>query len=104
MVYIKNNLIHPDCGIYLTVISLIEINDIITGSNNITLRKVNVKSYGFEKMYMDEESINKIYTFYNGNGRTCRMKDIDKLKLYIKQYHLIVCIVEKIHKVKLKKL
>ena len=55
-------------------------------------------------MYMDEESINKIHTFYNGNGRTCRMKDIDKLKLYIKQYHLIVCIVEKIHKVKLKKL
>ena len=55
MVYIKNNLIHPDCGIYLTVISLIEINDIITGSNNITLRKVNVKSYGFDKIYINKE-------------------------------------------------
>ena len=32
-----------------------EINDIITGSNNITLRKVNVKSYGFDKIYIDKE-------------------------------------------------
>ena len=39
----------------LTVNSLIEINNIITGSNNITLRKVNVKPYGFDKMYMDKE-------------------------------------------------
>ena len=40
---------------YLTVYSLIEINNIIIGSNNITLRKVNVKSYGFDKMYTDKE-------------------------------------------------
>ena len=47
---------------YLTVDSLIEINNIITGSNNITLRKVNVKPYGFNDMYMDKELIeNKIY-------------------------------------------
>ena len=39
----------------LIVNSLIEINNIITGSNNITLRKVNVKPYGFDKMYMDKE-------------------------------------------------
>ena len=45
-----------------------------------------------------------MHTSYNGNGRTCRTKDIDKFKLYIKQYHLVVCIVEKIHKVKFKKL
>ena len=32
-----------DDGIYLTVDSLIEINNIITASSNITLRKVNVK-------------------------------------------------------------
>ena len=38
LVYIKNNLIL----ILLTVTSLIDINNIITGSNNITLRKVNV--------------------------------------------------------------
>ena len=40
---------------YLTVDSLIKTNNIITGSNNITLRKVNVKPYGFDKMYMDKE-------------------------------------------------
>ena len=42
--------------------TLIEINDIIIGSNKITLRKVNVKSYGFDKMYMDKELIeDKLY-------------------------------------------
>ena len=47
---------------YLTVDSLIEINNIISGSNNITFRKVNVKPYGFNKMYMDEELIeDKLY-------------------------------------------
>ena len=55
--YIENNLIDSDAGIYLTVDSLIEINNIITGSNNITLRKVNVKPYGFNNMYMHKESI-----------------------------------------------
>ena len=48
--------------------------------------------------------LNKIHTFYNGNGITCRTKDLDKFKLYIKQYHLIVCVVGKIHKVKFKEL
>ena len=56
------DLIDTDGGMYLTVDSLIEINNIITGSNNITLRKVNVKPYGFNDMYMDKELIeNKIY-------------------------------------------
>ena len=36
---------------YLTADSLIEINKIITVSNNITFRKVNVKPYGFDKIY-----------------------------------------------------
>ena len=77
---------------YLIVGTLIEINNIITGSNNIILRKVNVKPYGFDKMYMDKKviknklnqildqfnerkittakfySILKIYPFYDGNG------------------------------------
>ena len=81
---------------YLTVDSLIEINKMITGSNNITLKKVNLKPYGFDKMYMDNKLIednlyqiidqfnerkiistkfhsillNKIHPFYDGNGRT----------------------------------
>ena len=36
-----------DGNVYLTVDSFIEINDIITVSNNSTLRKVTVKPYGF---------------------------------------------------------
>ena len=56
LVYIENNLIDSDSSMYLTVDSLIEINN-IAGSNNITLRKVNVKSYGFDKMYMEKELI-----------------------------------------------
>ena len=39
MVYIENNLIDSDGGTYLSVDSLIEIKDIINGSNNITLKK-----------------------------------------------------------------
>ena len=47
---------------YLTVDSLIEINNITTGSNNIALRKVNVKLFGFDKMYIDKEFVeNKLY-------------------------------------------
>ena len=104
LVYIENNLTDSNGGIYLTTVdTLIEINNIITGSKNITLRKVNLKPYGFYKMYMDKEVIedklyqiigqfnerkitstkfysillNKIHSFYkngwNGNGRTCKI-------------------------------
>ena len=52
MVYIKNNLIGSDGNTYLTVDSLIKTSNIITGSNNITLRKVNVKPYEFDKKYI----------------------------------------------------
>ena len=55
LVHIENNLIDSAGGMYLTVDSLIEINSIITSSNNITLRKVNVKPYRFDKMYMAKE-------------------------------------------------
>ena len=47
---------------YFTVDSLIDINNIITSSNNVTLRKVNVKPYGDDKMYMDQDLIeDKLY-------------------------------------------
>ena len=47
---------------YFTVDSLIDINNIITSSNNVTLRKVNVKPYGYDKMYMDQDLIeDKLY-------------------------------------------
>lgn len=40
----KKNLIDPDSNMYLTVNSLMEINNMITGSNNINLKKANVNS------------------------------------------------------------
>ena len=42
---------------HLTVDYFVEINNLITGSNNITLRKVSVKRYEFDKMYIDKELI-----------------------------------------------
>ena len=47
--YIENNLIDSDGGMYLTVDFLIEITNKVIGPNNITLRKFNVKPYGFNK-------------------------------------------------------
>ena len=98
-VYIENNLIDSDGGMYVTVEPLIEINNKTTDSNNNTLRKVNVNPYGFDKMYMDKEFIedtfyqiidqfnerkitstkfysillNKMHPFYDGNSRTCKI-------------------------------
>ena len=40
---------------FLTVDYLTETNNIIINSNNI--KKVNVKPYGFDKMYIDKELI-----------------------------------------------
>ena len=92
-------MIDSDGNMCLTVDSLIEINNIIIGSNNITLRKVNVKPYGFNKIYMDKNlkkdklyqiiyqfnerkitpikfySIlpNKIHLFHDEDGRTSKI-------------------------------
>ena len=57
MIYIENNWLDFNGGMYLTADSLIEKNNIITGSNNITLRKTNVKSYGFDKISRDKDLI-----------------------------------------------
>ena len=46
----------------MIVDSLIGINNIIIGSNNVKLRKVNFKLYGYSKMYMDKDLIEqKLY-------------------------------------------
>ena len=83
----------------MTVDLLIDINNMKTGSNNITLSKVNVKPYGNDKMYMNKdliadkldqlidqlnegkidpqdfylELLNNIHPFYDGNGRNCKI-------------------------------
>ena len=41
----------------LNVDSLIKIKNIITGSNNFILRKVNVKPYRLDKIYMNKDLI-----------------------------------------------
>ena len=99
LTYIKNNLFDSDNNMYVTVDLLIDINNIITGSKNITLRKFNVKPYVYDKMYMDKDLIEdkhyklidqsnerkinykdfyfallgKISPFYDENGRTCKI-------------------------------
>ena len=55
LVYIGNNLINSDGGMYLPIDSLIQVNNIITSSNNISSRSVNVKPYVFDKIYMDKQ-------------------------------------------------
>ena len=57
MIYIENNLVDSDGNMYLTVDSLTEIINIIIGSNNITLTKVNLEAYRFDKMYIDKDII-----------------------------------------------
>ena len=83
---------------YLTVNSLMEINNIKTDSDNITLKKVYVMPYGFDKIYIDKKLIadrlyqiidqfndrkiistkfdlillNKILPFYDRNGKRVR--------------------------------
>ena len=58
LMHIKN-VNNSDNNVYLTVGSLIEINN-ITGSNNITPRKVNVKPYSCGEMYTDKDLIEYI--------------------------------------------
>ena len=59
---IKNSFTDSDNNFFLTVDSLIDINNIMTSSNNMTLKKVFVKFYGYDKMYMNKDSLeNKWY-------------------------------------------
>ena len=51
----ENILIDSDDIMYLTVDYSIEINNIY--GSNIILSKVNVKLFGYDKMYMDKDSI-----------------------------------------------
>ena len=54
LLYIKTDFIDSGDNMCLTANSLIDINNIITGLNNISLRKVNVKPCIYNKMYMDK--------------------------------------------------
>ena len=104
----NKELINANGDLFLTVDSLITINNYITGSRNIQLRQVNVRpaSY-FNKQYMDFTRIeselyklvdqfnerkitprtfcdiflDKIHPFADGNGRTCKLLFEDKIQI-----------------------
>ena len=95
----NKQLINKDGDLFLTVDSLITINSLITNSNTIQLRQINVKSAFYNKQYMDFTMIeselytlvdkfnerqittrhfcdiflDKIHPFSDGNGRTCKI-------------------------------
>ena len=97
-------LINKDGDLYLTIDSLIRINNFITGSHNIQLRQINVKPSFRDKQYMDFTRIeselyilvdkfnkrqitptcfcniflNKIHPFSDRNGKTCKIQFEDK--------------------------
>lgn len=94
---------------YLNTDSLIEINIINIGLNNVTPRKFNVKLYRSDKRYTDKEPIQdklyqiifqfngrktgygdfyfvlleNIHSFYDGNGR----KDFNKIRIQEQHYN-----------------
>ena len=91
--YKRDHLTDKNGKLYLTLDSLITINNLITKSTNIKLRTVNVRPSRYEKAYMDFYSIEpalrglidnfsktnektfvetflKIHRFLDGNGRT----------------------------------
>ena len=94
----NQELINKDRDLFLTVDSLIRINNIITNSHNLHLRRHNVKPAGYNKQYINVSRIeaelyslvdkfndrritsrafcdtflDKIHPFADGNGRTCK--------------------------------
>ena len=99
-------LINKDGDLYLTIDSLIRINNFITGSHNIQFWQINVKPALHDKQYMDFTRIeselyilvdkfnerritprcfcniflDKIHPFPDGNGRTCKILFEDKYR------------------------
>ena len=55
--YKNTCLTDKNSDLFLTVDSLITLNNTITESQNITLRDINVKPAGYDKAYMDKSFI-----------------------------------------------
>ena len=108
----NQELINKDGDLFLTVDSFIRINNIITNSHNLHLRRHNVKHAGYIKQYMDMSRIeaelyslddkfndrriaprtfcdtflDKIHPFGDGNDRTCKILFDDKIEIFYKIY------------------
>ena len=102
----NKELVNKDGDLFLTVHSLIRINNYITDSHNIQLRQINVKPAFYNKQYMDFTRIeselyrlvdqfnerqitprtfcdiflDKIHPFADENGRTCKILYEDKIQ------------------------
>ena len=102
----NKELLNEDGDLFLTVDSLITVNNYVTGSNNIQLRQINVKPAFHNKQYMNFSQIeselyvlvdkfnerqitarcscnkflDEIHPFSDGNGRTCKILFEDKYK------------------------
>ena len=107
----NKELVNEDGDLFLTVDSLIRINNYITDSRNIQLRQINVKPAFYEK-HMDFTRIeselyrlvdqfnerqitprrfcdiflDKIHPFADGNGRTCKILFEDKIQSFDEIY------------------
>ena len=108
----NKELVSKDGDLFLTVDSLIRINNYITASNNTQLRQINVKPALYNKQYMDFTRIeselyrlvdqfnerqitprtfcdiflDKIHPFADGNGRTCKILFEDKIQHFDEFY------------------
>ena len=97
--YIQRELLTTDGDLFLTIDSLITLNNIIANSNNILLRQTNVKAAGYNKQYMHfnyieselyrlidqfndryiskryfiKKFLNEIHPFLDGNGRLVKL-------------------------------
>ena len=95
----SKELLNQDGDLFLTVDSLITLNNYVTDSHNILLRQINVKPAFHNKQYMDFTMVetelytlvdrfndrqitprifcniflDKIHPFSDGNGRTCKI-------------------------------
>ena len=103
----NNELLNEDGDLFLTVDSLITLNNYVTDSHNILLRQINGKPAFHNKQYMDFTMIetelytlvdrfndrqitprvfcniflDKIHPFSDGNGRTCKILFEDRYKI-----------------------
>ena len=60
--FVNRELINKDGDLFLTIDSLIRLNNYITGSHNIQLRQINVKPAFYIKQYMDFTRIESEFT------------------------------------------